>query len=62
MVAQGKSSYAHKGMLYAAQVLAGAAIDLLDDPAKVQAAREEFNDRVAHGNYQSLLPADVHPF
>ena len=62
MVAQGKSSYAHKGMLYAAQVLAGAAIDLVDDPAKVQAAQKEFEDRVAHGNYQSLLPSDVHPF
>ena len=32
----GKSSIAHKGLLYAGKVLAAAAIDLLDDPELVK--------------------------
>ena len=42
MVAQGKSSIAHKGLLYAGKVLAAAAIDLLESPELVAAAKEEF--------------------
>lgn len=42
MVSQGKSSIAHKGLLYAGKVLAAAAIDLLDDPELVKKAAEEF--------------------
>ena len=62
MVAQGKSSIAHKGLLYAGKVLAAAAIDLLESPELVEKARCEFRDRVsAEGGYQPLLPLDAKP-
>ena len=62
MVAQGKSSVAHKGLLYAGKVLAAAAIDLLEDPELVNAAKAEFRERVGgEGGYQPLLPPDAKP-
>lgn len=45
----GKTSIAHKGMLYAAKVLAGAAADLMLSPETLQEARAEFNDAAASG-------------
>ena len=42
VVACGKSSIAHKGMLCAGKVLAATAIDLLTDPELLRAARTEF--------------------
>lgn len=41
-VSAGKSSIAHKGLLYAAQVLAAAAVDLLTGPELLAAAKAEF--------------------
>ena len=41
MVSQGKSGIAHKGMILAAKALAGAAIDMIENPEKIQAAKEE---------------------
>lgn len=61
MVSQGKSSIAHKGLLYAGKVLAGAAIDLLEHPELVKAAREEFEKRVSAEGYAPLLPKDLKP-
>ncbi len=49
VVACGKSSLAHKGMMIAAKVLAATAIDLLEQPALLQAAKEEFQERSAAG-------------
>jgi len=62
MVAQGKSGPAHKGLLYAAKVLAATVIDLLEQPDQVQAAKQEHAERVAQGGYQPLLPPDKTPF
>ena len=42
IVSSGKSGIAHKGMMYAAKVLAGAALDLLSRPELLDAAKEEF--------------------
>ena len=61
MVAQGKSSIAHKGLLYAGKVLAAAAIDLLESPELVAAAKEEFKRKTGDDGYQPLLPPDVKP-
>lgn len=61
MVAQGKSSIAHKGLLYAGKVLAGAAIDLIDNPELVKEAAEEFKRKVGPRGYQSLLPDEAKP-
>lgn len=62
MVAQGKSSIAHKGLLYAGKVLAATAIDLLEQPEQVAAAKKEFQRRLAdEGGYQPLLPKQAKP-
>ena len=61
LVAQGKSSIAHKGMLFAAKVMAASAIDLLEDPAAVQQARDELADRLDHKPFVSPIPKDVIP-
>ena len=49
VVACGKSSMAHKAMLYAAKSLAGAAIDLLEDAALLGKAKAEFAEKAASG-------------
>lgn len=48
-VACGKSSQAHRAMRYAAEVLAAAAIELINDGALLRAAREEFAEKSASG-------------
>ena len=49
IVACGKSTMAHKAMLFAAKTLAAAAIDLFEDESLLAAAREEFLSRSASG-------------
>ena len=48
-VSCGKTSLAHKGMLYAAKVLAGTALDLMENPSLLAQAKEEFNITAAEG-------------
>lgn len=48
-VSQGKTSMAHKGLLYAAKVLSGAAADLMENPALLEKARAEFQEASAEG-------------
>lgn len=57
--AQGKGSIAHKHMLYAGKVLAGAAIDLLNDPQAVANAREDYNQQLDYKPFVSPLPKDI---
>ena len=60
IVACGKSDLAHKGMLYAAKVLAGTALDLLTDEELLSKAKAEFADRAADG-YVCPIEADAVP-
>lgn len=60
-VAIGRSEVAHKGLIYAAQVLAGAAIDLIEDDSLVKAAKEEFACRMNGKKYVCPIPANVKP-
>ena len=53
MVAVGKSAMAKKGMLYAAKVMAGSAIDALEDPEIIRRAQEEFCQRTGGQKYAS---------
>lgn len=53
-VAQGKSSIAHKGMLYAGKVLAAAAIDLLENPELLRKAKTEQKNRLGDRSYLPL--------
>lgn len=61
MVSQGKSSIAHKGLLYAGKVLAGAAIDLIENPDLVKEAENEFKRKLGPDGYKPLLPKDARP-
>ena len=60
LVAQGKEGPAHKGMLYAGKVLACAAINLMENPQVIEAAKEEHKMRVGDG-YVCPIPAGVQP-
>ncbi len=55
-----KSSIGHKGLLHAGKVLAATAIDLFENPAKLEEAKEEFKVRAAAG-YYCPVPADAVP-
>ena len=54
--AQGKSAPAHKGLLQAGRVLAGAAIDLLTDPDLVAQARREWQHQLRGRTYTPMPP------
>ena len=58
MVSTGKTSFAHKAMLYAGMVLAGTAADLMTSPDILTDAREEFKETAASG-YDCPLEPDL---
>ena len=58
MVSTGKTSFAHKAMLYAGMVLAGTAADLMTSPDILTDAREEFHETAASG-YDCPLEPDL---
>lgn len=60
-VAQGKSSIAHKSLVYAGQVLAATAIDLINDTKKVEEAKAELKSRLGDSKYISPIPKEVKP-
>ena len=59
-VACGKSGIAHKGLLLAAKVLAGAAADLMEKPDLLSQARAEFSVTAAEG-YDCPIGPEVVP-
>ena len=59
--AQGKSSIAQKGMLYAAKIMALTAIDFLQKPELVNKAREELTKTLNGETYPNPLPKDLKP-
>ncbi len=60
-VAIGKSSIAHKAMLFAAKSLALSAARLMDEPETLSRARREFLARTKDHPYICPIPADVQP-
>lgn len=60
-VSTGKSSIAHKGMLYAAKAMAMTALDAIRDPELVRRATEEHADRREGEPYRCPIPNDVKP-
>ncbi len=60
-VSCGKSSVCHKGVLYAAKVLAATAIDLMEDEKTVEKAKEEFKMRLGGRKYQCPIPKGIQP-
>lgn len=61
VVAQGRCSSAHKGLLYAGKVIAGTAIDLLENPELVTRAQEELEERLEGSKYRCPIPEGVKP-
>lgn len=61
ITAQGKSGQAKKGMVAAAKVMAGVAVDALADPALVARAKADLAARTAEAPYECPLPADARP-
>ena len=60
-VAFGKSSFAMDGMLTAARVIGAAAIRLVEEPAFIEKAKEEWERQDAADPYVSPTPADAQP-
>ncbi|HBX69938.1 MAG TPA: amidohydrolase [Chloroflexi bacterium] len=60
-VASAGSSIGHKGMLYAAKVMALSAIELYLSPEKLRAVRAEFEVKVAESPYIPPVPEDARP-
>ncbi|WP_018750305.1 amidohydrolase [Paenibacillus sanguinis] len=61
MVAQGRSSAAHKGMLHAAKVMAATAAALIAKPSAVLEATQELRRRGGIEGYACPIPGDVLP-
>jgi aminobenzoyl-glutamate utilization protein B len=61
LVAQGKTPYAMKGMLYAAKVLATAACHIIDDPSIAKAAKEEYVKATDGKPFVSPIPPEILP-
>ena len=61
ITAQGKSGQAKKGLINAAKVMAGLAVDALDDPTLIARAKADHKARTDATPYESPLPADVQP-
>ncbi|MNH21635.1 p-aminobenzoyl-glutamate hydrolase subunit B [compost metagenome] len=56
VVAQGTMPIAHKGMLQAAKVIAGTAIEAMENPQIIAAAKAEQAERLQGQSYVSLIP------
>ncbi len=61
LTAQGKSPAAHKGLVHVAKVMAGTALDALQDPALIARAKADLAERTRVTPYQCPLPDDVEP-
>jgi len=61
LVAQGKLRAAHKGMEHAAKVMASTAIDLICNPALIEAAKADHEARLDGVPFVNPIPDDVDP-
>ncbi len=61
VTAQGKMPAAHKGMTHAAKMMAGTAIDLIEDAELLAAAKADHQARLGKTAYVCPIPSDVKP-
>ena len=61
ITAQGKSGQAKKGMVHAAKVMAGAAVDALSDATLIARAKADLKARTDATPYDCPIPPDVKP-
>ena len=57
-VSVGKTSIGHKGLLFAAKVIAATAVELYESPELVRKAREEFLEATAGGYFCPIPPEE----
>lgn len=61
LVAQGRTSIAHKGMLLAGKIMASSALELFLKPELLAQAKAEFHQQRQTAPYQCPIPKDVTP-
>jgi aminobenzoyl-glutamate utilization protein B len=61
LTAQGKTPLAHKGMVHVAKVMAGTAVDALQDHELIARAKADHAARTAATPYVCPIPDDVQP-
>ncbi|AYG63218.1 M20 family metallopeptidase [Rhizobium jaguaris] len=61
LVAQGKLPAAHKGMEHAAKIMASTALDLISNPALIEAAKSDHKARLDGTPFVNPIPDDVEP-
>lgn len=61
VVSQGVMPIAHKGMLQAAKIMACTAIECIHNPALIEEAKKEWEERLDGETYASLIPEGTKP-
>lgn len=61
ITAQGMAPAAHKGMVHAAKVMAGTAIDVMSDELLMARAKQDHQERTAATPYVCPIPPEVQP-
>ncbi|ODT65899.1 MAG: amidohydrolase [Pelagibacterium sp. SCN 63-23] len=61
ITAQGKADAAHKGLVYAAKVMAATAADLFARPELIAEAKAAHSAKIGNAPYESPIPAEVTP-
>ncbi len=60
-VSAGKSSMAHKGMIYGGKVMAAIAVELMENAELLSKAQEEYKKRMGNNVYVSPIPKEIKP-
>ncbi|MGN1126909.1 MAG: amidohydrolase [Ruminococcus sp.] len=60
-VACGKSDFAHRGMLYAGQIIAATAIDVCNNPEIIESAWKQLKERTGNHPYHCPIPPEITP-
>lgn len=61
ITATGGMSIGHKGMLYAAKIMAITAAELVDNPDTLEKAKADFKERLGDQTYHAAIPAGAVP-
>ena len=60
-VSCGKSDFAHKGMLYAGQIIAATAIDVCNNPEIIETAWKQLREKTGNHPYHCPIPPEITP-
>lgn len=60
-VACGKSDFAHRGMLYAGQIIAATAIDACNNPEIIELAWKQLKEKTMNQPYHCPIPQEITP-